>query len=585
MNKPRLTAEIIQDRVAKLNPNIKLIGEYTGIKRPIKVTCQKCKYIWLELPKNLERSALCPICSKNVRLNDKIFKLRIQKNNPKIEIIGKFNRTDKPVKAKCKKCNCIWEPIAENILTGSDCPKCCRDATKLTDHEFKSKMKTANSKVEVIGKYSTTKIPITVKCLKCSYKWKAQPSNLLRNSGCPKCAGKIITTKKLRKKITEKNSKVIPIGKYIKGSKYILVKCKNCNYVWNAIISNLLHDSGCPKCANNQRLTDTEFKKRVKKYHPNIIILEEYQGSKSKIRVLCKQCSHKWDAQPDHLMRGAGCPKCAGNLRLSFKEFKQRLKINHPTFLILPGQKYINTDTKIKIQCEYGHQWFATPHSLIGSMNSGCPKCATRYKTSFPEQAIFFYLKKIFPKAINSYHSEWLKRQELDIYIPNTNLGKVGIEYDGYAFHKDNKRDQQKYQKCKNNNVFLIRIHEDIKKEMHILPTNCDKQIWSDTKQVYLEQAIIKLVHFLKPESKLKVNIENDRNKIYTQYLFSYEKSLEKLYPKIAKEWDKNKNGALLPSMISPTFSKMVWWKCRNGHSWQNKVNSRTQRNINCPEC
>ena len=60
---------------------------------------------------------------------------------------------------------------------------------------------------------------------------------------------------------------------------------------------------------------------------------------------------------------------------------------------------------------------------------------------------------------------------------------------------------------------------------------------------------------------------------------------LATLYPNIAKEWDTEKNGDLLPTMVSAGSGKKVWWKCRKGHEWQSLINSRTLQHTGCPFC
>ncbi len=60
---------------------------------------------------------------------------------------------------------------------------------------------------------------------------------------------------------------------------------------------------------------------------------------------------------------------------------------------------------------------------------------------------------------------------------------------------------------------------------------------------------------------------------------------LATLYPNIAKEWDTEKNGDLLPTKVSPGSGKKVWWKCRKGHEWQSLINSRTLQHTGCPFC
>lgn len=97
-----------------------------------------------------------------------------------------------------------------------------------------------------------------------------------------------------------------------------------------------------------------------------------------------------------------------------------------------------------------------------------CPKCIKAHSTSFPEQAIFYYAKKCFPDAINRYKEPFDNGMELDIYIP---FYKIGIEYDGLAFHNDeaqHDRERRKYWACKQQGIRLARIKES-------------KDTWNDT--------------------------------------------------------------------------------------------------------
>ena len=78
--------------------------------------------------------------------------------------------------------------------------------------------------------------------------------------------------------------------------------------------------------------------------------------------------------------------------------------------------------------CPRGHEYQATVANR--SNGTGCPICKKEQKTSFPEQAILFYLGKH-----TEVFSRYLLNQkvEIDIYLP---LLKIGIEYDGYHFHQ-----------------------------------------------------------------------------------------------------------------------------------------------------
>ena len=62
--------------------------------------------------------------------------------------------------------------------------------------------------------------------------------------------------------------------------------------------------------------------------------------------------------------------------------------------------------------------------------------------------------------------------------------------------------------------------------------------------------------------------------------------SLEKLNPKLAKEWHPSKNNDLTPKMIGIGSNKRVWWKCPKGddHEWITSVAKRIKGD-GCPVC
>ena len=59
---------------------------------------------------------------------------------------------------------------------------------------------------------------------------------------------------------------------------------------------------------------------------------------------------------------------------------------------------------------------------------------------------------------------------------------------------------------------------------------------------------------------------------------------LATINPKLAKEWDYEKNGDLKPSDVLPGSHKKVWWKCEKGHEWEKEVKERNN-GLNCPYC
>ena len=239
-------------------------------------------------------------------------------------------------------------------------------------------------------------------------------------------------------------------------------------------------------------------------------------------------------------------------------------------------------------KCKYGHSWEAKINNRFHGR--GCPICRCRLKTSFPEQAFYYYVKLIYSDAINGYTKIFKNGMEIDIYIPSI---KVGIEYDGKAWHTKRTigNEKKKYQVCRNNGIYLIRIVEDSEQ----CEITADKKIYiQDTRSPEcLNRAIVETLSMLgiisncatQLDSDILVDTEKDKNAIYEKYLFELEKnSLVNTYPQIAAEWHTDKNGSLTPNMFLPHSSVKVWWKCDKGHEWTAQINSRTSGR-GCPYC
>lgn len=59
---------------------------------------------------------------------------------------------------------------------------------------------------------------------------------------------------------------------------------------------------------------------------------------------------------------------------------------------------------------------------------------------------------------------------------------------------------------------------------------------------------------------------------------------LKTTHPKLAAEWDAEKNGSLAPEAVMAGSGKKAWWVCPSGHSWQAVIYSR-KNGTGCPYC
>lgn len=227
-----------------------------------------------------------------------------------------------------------------------------------------------------------------------------------------------------------------------------------------------------------------------------------------------------------------------------------------------------------------GHEWEASPKSR--NRGNGCPICAKRKQSSFPEQSIYFYIKQVFSDAVNKYTDIFSNKMEIDVFIPSI---KVGVEYDGLAFHQSEasyENEKKKYSICKENNIKLIRIRELEDYDESLI---CDYFFHIKRNPSYEELSFIILKLLALFGKSCSVDVEKDKALIQATYLSALrEESLHIKRPDLAAEWHPTLNGALTPSMFSKSSSEKIWWKCKNGHEWQAVISSRYKGN-NRPYC
>ena len=227
-----------------------------------------------------------------------------------------------------------------------------------------------------------------------------------------------------------------------------------------------------------------------------------------------------------------------------------------------------------------GNEWEATIWNR-GKGHTGCPKCKRELHTSFPEQAILFYLsKKIEVKSRYIVHGK-----EADIFIPS--LG-VAIEYDGYFFHGKSKKknyDGKKNKVFSDNGIRLIRII-DHRENMITKVENDIIHCHSDQKYHFLKKVIEIIFNLIMIKHEdIEIDIDNDYQLIMSQYItFAKTNSLAVKNPNLASEWHPTKNGDLKPIHFQVSSSKYVWWLGKCGHEWQSKISNRN-RGKGCPYC
>jgi hypothetical protein len=167
-----------------------------------------------------------------------------------------------------------------------------------------------------------------------------------------------------------------------------------------------------------KKKTHEEYVEQVAKINPDIKVVGVYAGDGNKIKHRCKIDGHIWDAFPNNILSGKGCPVCG------VKNRRQKQVKTHETYVLELSEKrnnvivlgfYINNRTRILHKCKVcNHEWMATPNTVLG--HSLCPVCSHKAIGPAPE-----YKNSIWAN-VNLRHalSKYIDADTMKIYMPSS---------------------------------------------------------------------------------------------------------------------------------------------------------------------
>ena len=412
--------------------------------------------------------------------------------------------------------------------------------------------------------------------------------------------------------------KTVVVGSH----KKVFWKCKKCGYVWEACVADRTKQGhGCPVCAR-KKIVESRRKTIVQKNGSvdSEVLLSEWDyeknnphlpseysnGSGKSVWWKCKKCGYSWQAKIQNRANGRGCPCCSNKVVVRgindlATTHPNLAKEWHPTKngALSACDVTYGSGKKVWWLCPVGHEYQATVlHRSNGHTN--CPICNSGRQTSFAEQAVLFYIKKIYPDAISRFKTPFLNRMELDIYIPSI---KTAIEYDGVYWHEDTvEKEKIKYNLCREQGIRLIRLKESRTTGDEYTADECisvkglEKMTINDP--VPLNVIIQHLLNELDPRSNIWtrtefrciqspviVDVKADENEIREYMVARAENSFAQLRPDLAEEWHPTKNGTLTPNMFPLNSGYKAWWKCKEcGHEWQTAIGHRAN-GTGCAVC
>lgn len=286
------------------------------------------------------------------------------------------------------------------------------------------------------------------------------------------------------------------------------------------------------------------------------------------------------------------CSRCLGTIPSAEKNFA----IQYPEIAkewdyeknkSLPNEYTRGSNYKAWWICKKNHSYKMSINSRTIKFQS-CNKC--KPNISRAQIRIYAELKSIFP---STKLKKIIQKTEIDVFIPEI---KVGIEYDGIRFHKEQfkkDRDLQKNKKINSLGIYLIRIRE---KGLGKLTEDDVLQIKTQIQKKEIDEVLIKIRKIVKkPEYIFKIDeylnyseFMNDDvfNKVYLDLPFPiFENSMAVTHKHLLEEWDYKKNKKIKPEHFNGSSPIKVWWICKKKHSCLAVIRDRAYKNAKCKTC
>lgn len=300
-------------------------------------------------------------------------------------------------------------------------------------------------------------------------------------------------------------------------------------------------------------------------------------------------CGHEWQTSVKARSNGESCPICSGARVIAgindlatiepllAKEWSEKNDIQ-------PTEVSIGSHKKVIWRCEKGHEWEASVKSRTIN-RTGCPYCSHNkvlagfndLASQYPQIAAEWSERNLplQPSMVTAFANSkvWWKCKDCGnewYTLISTRSGGSKCPYcSGYTLLKG-------FNDFATTNPELAEEWSD--KNYPLKPDEVNaksrKNVWWHCKTCGNEWKSV--VYARTKGTVCPVCAEREVLEGYND--------LATTDAKILEEWDYEKND-ILPTQVSRTSKKIVWWKCSLGHSWRAKVDERAILGEGCKAC
>jgi len=147
------------------------------------------------------------------------------------------------------------------------------------------------------------------------------PNAHMRGQGCKQCGierrsrNAIISPDEILKRLQAAHSTDYTwnISKYTRQHDLIGIRCNTCGWEFKQMLDSHIRGAGCPRCSGNIQHTNETFKIKAISIHGNLFNydLVSYVDTYTPIKIICNTCGKTFKQRPNDHLDGHGCNICA----------------------------------------------------------------------------------------------------------------------------------------------------------------------------------------------------------------------------------------------------------------------------------
>ena len=433
-----------------------------------------------------------------------------------------------------------WSAVISSRSNGTGCPFCSgrrasmeRNLARLNPTVSGEWDYSLNSPLTPNEVSESSNIKVWWKCSK-GHEWQASVNSRTSGSGCPYCSRHKVSDENRfithHPELVEEvhpthNSDLALEGLSVQSSRKLWWKCKN-GHEWEASVSNRVNGTGCPFCSNQSSMPEIRILSELETIFDDVVTRHKEDGIEIDVFIRSLNLGVEYDGSYWHKS------KVKKDIEKTKKLIKRGIK------LIRVREEPLLKLSEHDVLCSSGGPDKAILNSLVKSIAHFCVGNTLNRITKYLE------------------HEGFVNEDKYQLYR----------SYFPSPFPENS----------------LAQTHKNLSKEW-----NTEKNGSLEPKNFSHGSGVL-VWWVCNKGHEWQASISNRARgngcPICSGRQLSDNNRLSLSIPELANQWHPALNGELTPSDVAVKSSKLVWWKCKEGHEWKATVASRSGGN-GCPYC